>query len=376
MKVAIVYHIIPHYRAAIMRALDQSERHEYSFFGDTAVYDGIKPIAPDALTRYVAAPFREFRGLLWQQASVLVALSPKFDAIIYLGNPNFVSTWVGALLGRMTGKRVIFWAHGWLKPESALKSLLRRTFYRLAHRVMVYGERAKTLGVADGFPESRISVIYNSLDYNAATQVLKALESGGGGSVNPREFFSDPARPLIVCTARLTQQCRFDLLLNAARQLRDRDRPINILLVGDGPERPAIERLAQAQQVDVHLFGACYDESLIGAVFYSADITISPGKVGLTALHSLMYGTPVITHSCLDAQMPEVEAITDGETGAFFVQNSVEDLTRTIERWLIHDIDRMKVRKACRAIISKKWNPTTQARLIEAALIGGRPCAN
>ena len=44
---------------------------------------------------------------------------------------------------------------------------------------------------------------------------------------------------------------------------------------------------------------------------------VSPGNVGLTAIHSLSYGTPVLTHNNFNNQMPEVESIQPGFNGYF-----------------------------------------------------------
>jgi glycosyltransferase involved in cell wall biosynthesis len=367
MRVAVVYHIIPHYRLGVIQALDKSGSYSYRFFGSTAPLEGIKPVAPGAVGDFVPAPFAVWKRLYWQPASINVSLASDIDAVIYLANPNFISTWIGAVIARARGIRVLFWTHGWLRPESSSKSFIRNIFYRLAHKVLVYGERAKVLGRASGFPSDKITVIYNSLDEAAATPIYSALERGEAGA-DPRALFPNPDRPLLICTARLTRLCRFDQLFDAAALLSSRGTPCNILLVGDGPERAALEAHTRRLGLDVHFYGACYDEAILGALIYGADVTVSPGKVGLTAMHSLMYGTPVITHSDLDAQMPEVEAVAEGETGAFFARDDVNDLASTIENWLTCHSDRQAVRIACRRVITETWNPTTQMRLIEKAI--------
>ncbi len=68
----------------------------------------------------------------------------------------------------------------------------------------------------------------------------------------------------------------------------------------------------------VNFFGASYDEELNYRLIACSDCCISPGEVGLTAIHSLMYGTPVITHNNFDQQMPEYEAIIPKYNGDYF----------------------------------------------------------
>ena len=167
----------------------------------------------------------------------------------------------------------------------------------------------------------------------------------------------------------MTALCRFDLLIQAAAQLREEGLSCNVLLVGDGPAAPALKRMAEERGQPVHFFGPCYDEQVISQLIYRADLTVSPGKVGLTAMHSLQYGTPVITHDNDDEQMPEVEAIVNGVTGARFRQNDASDLALVIRTWLSSDRDRAAVRAACRAEIAAHWNPHVQATTIEQSIM-------
>lgn len=366
-NVAVIYHMFPHYRLPVMKALDSSTKFRFFFFGDDREYEGIRPAASDDIKLFFPAKFRTFGRLFWQTAAVSRAADPKFDAIIFLANPNFVSTWLGAALARLTGKKVLFWAHGWLKPEVGYKRYLRNLFFQFAHVVLVYGERAKRLGRESGFPAERIRTIYNSLDYETSRSVLHEIRAGRATECQPRDLFREN-RPIIICTARLTPRCELDILLRAAHLLERRSRPVNILLVGDGPSRPGLESLATELGQNVHFWGACYDESILGQLIFRSDVMVQPGKMGLTVIHSLMYGTPAITHSDMDHQMPEAEAIVSGETGLFFERGKVEDLAAKLEHWLSTQPDREAIREKCIAEVDRKWNPATQKTLIENAV--------
>jgi glycosyltransferase involved in cell wall biosynthesis len=295
-----------------------------------------------------------------------MALSGEFDALILMGNPNYLSTWIAAAAARLRGTPVLFWTHGWLRPERRTKAMIRRLFYRLADRLLLYGERARALGLAQGFAPERLTVIYNSLDVARADAIIARIDRVDRLFAPPQQMFAAPERPLVICTARMTPLCRFDLLIEAAARLAAQGRPINILLVGDGPSREPLERLSARLGIDVHFAGAVYDEDRLGEWLHAADLTVSPGKIGLTAIHSLMYGTPAITHANLDDQMPEVEAIVPGETGALFRQGDIDDLATTIDQWL--SADRETVRAACRLMVHGKWNPAAQANAIAAAI--------
>lgn len=366
----MVYHIWPHYRAGVVQALDRSERIAFDFFGSGQALEGIEHLPPGRMRRFVRAPSLRMAGLTWQSGAVGVALRRRYDAVVYLGDIHFVSTWLGAALCRLRGTSVLFWAHGWLRAETGVRRRLRDAYYRLANRMLVYSERGARLGTAAGYPAERITTIYNSLDVERADAIVARIESDELADLSPRALFAAPERPLLVCTARLTAKCRFDLLIDAAARLGAQGLAVNLLLVGEGPERARLEAQARRLGVTAVFYGACYDEELIGQFIYHADITVSPGKIGLTAMHSMMYGTPAVTHGNLDQQMPEVEAIVEGRTGAFFRQGDAQDLARAIAAWLRGGRDRTAVRRACREVIHRSWNPANQARIIEDAILG------
>lgn len=367
-SVNLIYHQFPHYRRPIMHELAESGAYDYRFWASVEPVAGIVPFAGDDKVTVVPLQFRLWHGLWLLKGYWPAVVDRSCDALIILANPNMPASWLMAIVGRLTGKRVLFWAHGWLKPEPLFKRLFRNLYFRLAHHMLVYGERSRKLGISLGYPADRITVIYNSLDFERAKVLVAELESAAEALPRPQEMFAEKDRPLIICTARLTRLCRFDLLLHAAAKLKKEGRPINVLLVGDGTERQSLEQLARELGVDAHFYGACYDEKILARLIYFSDLTVSPGKIGLTVIHSLSYGTPAITHGDLDEQMPEVETILPGETGAFFERGNAADLASTIKAWLQSGKDRIAVRKACYDMIAGNWNPRQQRILIETAI--------
>jgi glycosyltransferase involved in cell wall biosynthesis len=354
-KVAVIYHQFPHYRAPVLRSLSKSNRYEYIFWASVEDFSGIKAFKGDSTVSVNPLNTQLTKRGFRVNGYSAILKDRSIDAFLILGNPNILATWLIACFGRLTGKKVLFWAHGWLRQESSFKMLLRNSYFRLSHFLLVYGERSKSIGVTSGYPSERIHVIYNSLDFERAEDIFGNM-------------FPEPQRPLLICTARLTDQCRFDILIAAAETLKQRGKPVNILLVGEGPARNSLERLASKLEVDVYFYGACYDEITLGRLIYDADATVSPGKIGLTAIHSLTYGTPAFTHGDMDRQMPEVEAITPGISGDFFSYGDSNDLADTLQRWFDTGRDRAEIRRCCHSVIAQKWNPTNQRILIEKAL--------
>jgi glycosyltransferase involved in cell wall biosynthesis len=371
-RVGIVYPFFPHYRQAVIRALLQSTEHEYILVGDrasAAVDATIKVWEIPASVPFVDAPCRRVGRLVFQRGLIRFALRRDVDAIIYHAGMYWPSLWISAAVARLTGKRVYNWTQGWTRRETGVRRWLRRTLYRLFDGLLLYGHIAKMLGLAEGFAPERLHVIYNSMDYEAQKRARAGVTPERIADVR-RRLFAAPRRPLVICTTRLTPVRRLDQLLEALALLKARGRELNLLLVGDGPERQTLEDLARKLDLPVHFYGACYDEAVLAELVMSANVAVSPGKIGLTAMHSLAFGTPVISHDDALDQAPEWEAIIPGKTGGVFRRDDVADLARAIEEWTRTELPEEQARDACYAIIERFYNPAFQRIAIDRAIRG------
>lgn len=366
----VVYHYFAHYREAVLRELLEHGRHEYFFAGDTKDDGkGIKLTEAIPADRFVRAPFRTLGPLLLQPKAIALALSGKYDDLILLGNAMWPTTWVAAILGRLAGKRVYFWSHGWQKPESGIKGLIRNTFYRLAHGLLLYGHNAKMVGLVHGFDPGRMHVIYNSLDYDAQARVRDTLTESGI-TARRAECYGDDGIPGVMAITRLQPAKKLGLLIDAAQACAQRGTPIALLFVGDGPQRDELERRAQAAGVRAHFFGSCYDERAIAEMFSASDLCCIPGPAGLTVMHSLAYGTPFVTNDDHTTQMPEFEAVVDGVNGEVFKDGDVAGLADALIACVGDDGRRTEGRRQSISIIERFFNPVTQRVLIDRAMDG------
>lgn len=366
-KINILYHHFPHYRRAVLKALQSSKKHQYRFFGGLRDVAGIKVFSGDDDVKVHPITFRAEKGASRLSIADYEKVYQDCDAIILIGNPNILATWSIALQARRKGIKVLFWAHGWLKPEGLFKSCIRNIYFRLPDRVLVYGDRAVELAALSGFPRERIRVIYNSLDFPKQNRVFGKYQKKTLKELR-QELGLDSSRPVLLALSRLTDICHYELFVEAvAYNPLCKKRP-QLIFIGDGPSRQSLEKLAAGLGVDAAFLGAVYDEEMLGRFIMASDAIVSPGKVGLTAMHALAFGTPVITHGNLNAQMPEVEAIEPGKSGEYFNYGDPEALMSAIIRILDSKQEIYKRRNACREIILRKYNPVIQAQLIDEAV--------
>ena len=105
-------------------------------------------------------------------------------------------------------------------------------------------------------------------------------------------------------------------------------------------------------------------------MIYNADLCVSPGNVGLTAMHSMVFGTPVLTHNDFSHQMPEFEAVKENITGDFFKYGDINSLALKISEWFQNNGEkRESVRQSCMKEIDDNWTPWFQLEVLKEHLL-------
>lgn len=371
-KVAVVYHFFPHYREAVNRALHEEGSCEWTFCGDLADFTDsrIKPAAFEPGMRFRRLRNRRIRGsVIWQQGVLSIAASREFDTLVLLGVPKYLSMWPAALIGRLTGKRVLFWTHGWTYRPTGPLRYVRRWFFRMGNALMTYGRWAKALAIEEGFDPSTVHVIGNSLDLAEQERALRGMHPGRPAELRT-SLFGDAETPVIICTTRLVASRRLDLLFDAAHRLRASGLSVNLVLVGDGPERARLESMAEGLGLRVAFTGAIYDEVRIGELMRASNVAVLPGNVGLSAMHAMAFGIPVVSHDDPERQGPEFESIVPGKTGELFRIGDVESLAAAIRPWLRNPWVDPGVAASCQSIVRRFWSPEFQVRAIVRAVKG------
>lgn len=374
-RVAIVYHFFAHYRKSVFEELISNGQHDYIFYGDRIDPDNgsMEAWIPDPPTEFRLAKFRRILGpIAWQRGIHRLALRRDIDSIIYLGDPHYFTTWTSALSARLSGKTVFFWSHGVRKKEKGIRRLIRRTFFRLPHKSLLYGHDGKRNLEVLGVDTGSMHVVYNCHNYEGYKAQRERYLDDELASVRSK-LFDEPSAPMLICSVRLKASRRFDLLLEAMRILKDQGVTTNLLLIGDGPIRNELEQTAKSYQLPVHFYGACYDENVVSKLTQAARLTVLPSALGLTAIQSLSLGTPVIASNDTVLNGPEMEAITPGVTGDLFKPGDASDLAQKMKSWLEAKPSSKSLREQCYEVIDRWYNPVFQRIAIERAISGDPP---
>ena len=365
MKLCCIFNYPSYYRECIYKKID--ETFDTQFMWGEAVEDGkpcdIKKLDYSILRR---RPLINKNKMLlgrypWVTGLMTMPFRP-YDTYM-LTELGWNSGLPFMLLCRLMGKRVYGWGHGDRHVKASNKWLFRLK-YQLVTGFFCYGERGRQRLIELGVPAEKLHVIYNSLGERFDPEERRVCQS----DILRTHFGND--LPTLLFVGRLTAVKQLDWLIRAMQQHDAQGVKYNLLLIGDGSEGAKLRQLAAASglQERIWFYGECYDESQLNVLIYNADLCVSPGNVGLTALHAMMYGTPVLSHDDFETQMPEYETIIPGQTGMLYRHGSFDDFCRQITLWLTTQRDRDEVRRHCYDLINGKWNADYQLQLFQTVL--------
>ena len=353
-----------HYRKNIFMLMDQELGIDF-YFGDSRKQGAIKELDTSCLKNFKGYFHNIGYGPIYWQNGAIRLLWSEYTDLFTTATHYCLSAWVILLLAPLFGKRVFLWSHGAYGNERGLKKWLTVWKMKRATGSLLYGNYAKKLLVEWGVPEEKLHVFNNSLAYDEEMEVRRTLK--------PTSFYCNHFNndlPNLFFIGRLITSKKLDLIVRAMLLLRDKGIKVNMTLVGDGPIKDDLLAFVTklGLQNNVWFYGPCYDEKQIAEIIYNADLCVSPGEIGLTAMHAMVYGSPVITHNNYPHQGPEFEAIEEGKTGTFFNENDVDNLAESIQAWLTNGLDREQIRQNCYDVIDKKYNPHLQVELIRKVI--------
>src|SRR5215213_1056860 len=274
-------------------------------------------------------PIRRFRQLYGPQAAIVAPiLAARADVIhVHLGEDLAVLP-VGAAAARLHRLPLVLTIHTSLRHTLAVGDLrsailkaiggpIERWGEHFAEAVLVITPRLRGLLLSNGVEENRLHLI--------------------PPGVNPSLFegpFEDPfegmGRPRVLFVGRLAPQKGVRALVAAAALIEHPS--AQVLLVGDGPEREALERDAERIGVDDRVrFLGFFAHDRLPAAMAHADLLVLPSvyeELGTVLLEAMYAGLPIVASRT--GGIPDV--IEDGSNGLLVEPGDPEALARAIDR--------------------------------------------
>lgn len=241
------------------------------------------------------------------------------------------------------GEEIGIPSHGW-KARAAF-----RFAYRSAHRVLAISEAvAGCIAALGEAPRSKIDVVYPPV----------MLPEVGQHEQDRRHF-------TVAFVGRLHPVKNPGIVLPVLKELRDSAVPARLWYLGDGRQRPALER--EAERLGLREYVTfCGFVSDIAEVLRRADVMLLPSRsegLGLAIIEAMALGLPVV----VTRKGATPEFVAHGETGYLVDPTDVRDIAEAMRQcWSLGAEGRQQMGRRARDAIKQRFDVTAALETMEA----------
>jgi glycosyltransferase involved in cell wall biosynthesis len=323
-KIVLMLPVLSHYNEDVFRNLMTSDCLEFKIVGGDN-YENIKGLKGDEFKtlKQISIKIGSHR-FYFMKGSLKYILKEKPDAIFSSGVDfhNIHIIIIFLIFKLIYQKKFYWWSHGTFGHQGKIGIILRKFFYLKSDGILTYSRKGKENLIQMGIDSEKIQVVNNSIvtrDYGFLNYNI----------FNKRHI---DIIKILFC-GRITAKARAENLIKALGRIKKMNSfNFKCIIIGDGDIKILKELVSElCLENNVELTGAKYGNEL-AQYFLESDLFVYPGGIGLSLLHSLSYGVPVITSSNTDLHMPEIELLIKDVTGDFF-DDSISDLTEKIIKW-------------------------------------------
>ncbi|SDQ83973.1 starch synthase [Quadrisphaera sp. DSM 44207] len=300
------------------------------------------------------------QGWAAQAAAALPRLSAGVDLVhAHLGEDLAVLPMARAA-ARARGVPLVVTVHLSLRhtlpgrgPRAALMrglgGVLELGAVREAAAVLVLTERAARAALADGAAPARVHVLPSGVD----PDLFAPPAAPGPDPLAPDDPAPGPPRPRVLFVGRLGEQKGLPALVRAAALMRE---DADVVLAGEGPQRPLLEALVAQLGAGrrVRLTGYL-DHRLVPAALRTAAVAVQPSRyeeMGTSVVEAMATGLPVV--ATRTGGIPSL--VRDGETGRLVPVDDAPALAAALDELLADPVRAAAMgARARRAVAGHAW---------------------
>ncbi len=346
-------------------------------------------IRPILLTRpWEEEPYfaREIQRLGYDYVKVPVALRPlsngrdrmrlprvayRFRSILKRESFDVVHTHgyfadiCGLPVARLQGLRTISTCHGFVSNDRKMGVYNKVDTYalRLCRSIIAVSECIKSELVQRGIKESKIAVIPNAVSSPIDDYEFLALRH------KKRSSLEIDAKDFVVgYLGRLSKEKGLSYLIQALAELAATGEPIKLLIVGEGPEKEALEQIVQEKNLGSQVIFAGFQ----------TDIENWLPVLDVFALPSLTEGTPMALLEAMAMEIPVLataaggvpKVVTDGVNGLLVPPGNHQNISNGLKMLKNNPELRVRLAREGSDMIKRKYSISKWCREIEQIYCG------
>ncbi|WP_181898345.1 glycosyltransferase family 4 protein [Alteromonas aestuariivivens] len=299
--------------------------------------------------RFIPANWNVFgRGLRW--SSGFLRCYRETDCIIHFGDYKFLTIWVCLLLSVFNKKKFFLHGQGGYKNDRLVGRLIYIIFVALSDGYICYTEysRKALLGKLPSFLHRKVFVVSNTLYFPKMPLENKVTHE------KSREGQE------LLYLGRLRRSCGIEFLLEAATEAK-----LKVKVIGGGDEE-YINALSEKYNSIATFYGPVFELEKQREIAQSCIAGVYGGNAGLSVVHYLYLGLPVIVHSDIASHMgPEPSYISHGYNGILFEKDNPESLINALIQIKSDDLLRAKLSENALSTFTALSKPSMADKMLQ-----------
>lgn len=299
---------------------------------------------------------------------------------------DYKTNFLSVLASRWFKIPVVTTVHGYVVRTSKLSAYYRidRWSLRRMQHVVTVSRDLYDHCLSLGIPAKRCTLIHNAIDSETFRRTQSPAKAKARWGINP-------SRTVIGAVGRLSPEKGFDQLIRVVGKLCQEGLELELLIAGEGSERPALEQLIRELRCEkrIRLLGHC---SNLPALYQAIDIfALSSLREGLpnVVLEALAFEVPTLATRV--ASVPDV--IRHDENGLLITPGNQAELDAGLRRLVAEPQLRTRLAAAGRATIVREFDfhqrmqkmrlvydqvlgPTTESDLLCSGAMASRAIAD
>jgi len=332
LNIAVITNVIPQYREDMYHRLVDNYGNDFHVF----CQDKIPGMNLNTVHKNFNQNVTIIKALSLQKEKLCWQFLPAFkiikqyDVVFVYGNPRVLSNVIWSLILKTLGKKVVVWGQFHTASSSSLMKKIRLWWWGIFDFIFLYTDKE-----AEQYRHLCPDVYYvtgmnNGVNQNEVNAAVNKCSQDILDTWAEENDLKD--KVILLSCARLDIKNQFEMVIESLPDIIKIYPDILWCVIGDGDVKSALKEKAEKLGVAEYIkwLGPIYSQDKLAPWFLSARCLIHPGSIGLSLMHAMGYGLPVVTHDNESHQMPEIAALIDGENGLLFREGDKSSLIEKI----------------------------------------------
>ncbi len=280
------------------------------------------------------------------------------DAIIFCGSLRHLSILTLIVKAKLNSLKIVWWSHGRSIRPAPFFDKIRRYIMKYMDFIILYTESEYNSYIKYGFKSDSVFFINNTID---ESKIINAKKKWNEEKIyNFRKKLNIPNNAFIFLFCGRLRRIPGTLLdqgIYAFNELLKIKNNCYFFIIGSGEALNDFKNIVSELKIEknVIFLGEEYSEDKLAPYFLASNAFLYPGYIGLSLVHALWYGLPVITHDNMLKHAPEFTVLKNNYNSIKYKELDKTDLVRKLIELVSNKSQLKLMNKNAIISVSENW---------------------